>query len=444
MSPQLGQALVAGPCDSLVSDDIGTAGTGEFLHPSSQPLNQQQQPLRARAPDGPPQGEPSKQSPISPQASRDIHGMKLPLQLDQRRAKSGENAVHSDLNKSPSPQPAFSPKRGAKNSPTVQCSSAAACNVAVSPVSGSAVLPTTRTPASIVNSSNTKRFMSAPLNQYKVQHGDNNQRFLSGNIPATVGYAEQASGALQQPYREQLVVNDQSSLGGRLEPSANTHTFPSAQLSGQAGTPQSAPSSPYPPNIPSPMNTNLGIVGEKDSPMLAPAGYQGPPVQSPPSSLTIPDVQPEQHGKPATTSSSGMEKSNPQAQQKDHSPSTPKPLEGKVPGDAHGAEVKSEEAVENHGLLNEIVNQFENPLQRKLDDEIQQCAAKVIREVSGNQGEDLENNARPFDPNLICPMCMKKFRIGEIQFFKRHVNTCDGTDDEPVVADSTSAGGDWV
>ena len=444
MDANLEQSRGASATDDLTTDGIGTAGTGEFLHQSSRPLNQQQQPLRARAPDGPPQGEPSKQSPISPQASRDIHGMKLPLQSDQRRAKSGENAVHSDLNKSPSPQPAFSPKRGAKNSPTVQLSSAAACNVAVSPVSGGAVLPTTRVPASIVNSSNPERFMSAPLNQYKVQRGNNNQRFLSGNIPATIGYAEQASGAPQQPYREQLVVNDQSSLGRRLEPSANAHTFPSAQLSEQAGTPQSAPSSPYPPSISSPMNQNLGIFGEKDySPMSAPPGYQGPPVQSPPSSLTIPDVQPEQQGKPTTTPS-GMEKSNPQAQQKDHSPSTPKPLENKVPGDTHGAEMKSKEAVENHGLLNEIVNQFENPLQRKLDDEIQQCAANVIREVSGNQGEDLENNARPFDPNLICPMCMKKFRIGEIQFFKRHVNTCDGTDDEPVVADSTSAGGDWV
>ena len=75
--------------------------------------------------------------------------------------------------------------------------------------------------------------------------------------------------------------------------------------------------------------------------------------------------------------------------------------------------------------------QFTNLLQQKLDDELQEYAPDVIQEVSGGQQDDAENSNRPFDPNLICPMCMKKFRCGEIQLFKRHFNTCPGTDDEP-------------
>ena len=73
---------------------------------------------------------------------------------------------------------------------------------------------------------------------------------------------------------------------------------------------------------------------------------------------------------------------------------------------------------------------FENPLQRELDDEIHQQAAQVIQEVSGSRREVNTDLKRPFDPNLVCPMCRKQFRIGEIQRFRRHVNTCTGTSDD--------------
>ena len=32
-----------------------------------------------------------------------------------------------------------------------------------------------------------------------------------------------------------------------------------------------------------------------------------------------------------------------------------------------------------------------------------------------------ENPSLPYDPNLVCPKCGKRYRIGEIQKFKRHV-----------------------
>ena len=72
---------------------------------------------------------------------------------------------------------------------------------------------------------------------------------------------------------------------------------------------------------------------------------------------------------------------------------------------------------------------FQNRLQNLVDDEIHQEASEVMQQVSGGRRHIVTDRQRPFDPNLICPMCMKQFRIGEIQKFKHHVNTCDGTDD---------------
>ena len=85
--------------------------------------------------------------------------------------------------------------------------------------------------------------------------------------------------------------------------------------------------------------------------------------------------------------------------------------------------------VEDNRELEDSTAQFENPLVKELDDEIHQQAAEVIQEVSGGRQTVKTDLQRPFDPNLVCPMCRRQFRIGEIQKFKRHVNTCTGTDD---------------
>ena len=86
--------------------------------------------------------------------------------------------------------------------------------------------------------------------------------------------------------------------------------------------------------------------------------------------------------------------------------------------------------IEDNRQLEDSTAQYENPLQKELDDEIHQQAADVIQEVSGGRREIKTDNQRPFDPNLVCPMCRRQFRIGEIQKFKKHVNSCTGTDDD--------------
>ena len=49
-------------------------------------------------------------------------------------------------------------------------------------------------------------------------------------------------------------------------------------------------------------------------------------------------------------------------------------------------------------------------------------------ELVTKKGEVMESMApeAPFDPNLICPLCMRNFRKGEIKKYKKHVNTCQG------------------
>ena len=91
--------------------------------------------------------------------------------------------------------------------------------------------------------------------------------------------------------------------------------------------------------------------------------------------------------------------------------------------------VSNLQVIDNTSTFEDSVALFENPLQKKLDDEIHQEAAEVIHEVSGGTFDASTDRRRPYDPNLVCPMCRRRFRIGEIQKFRRHVNTCTGTDD---------------
>ncbi len=49
-----------------------------------------------------------------------------------------------------------------------------------------------------------------------------------------------------------------------------------------------------------------------------------------------------------------------------------------------------------------------------------------IKEAAINKGEQPITNEAPFDSNLICPLCMRNFREGEIQKYRKHVSTCAG------------------
>ena len=58
-------------------------------------------------------------------------------------------------------------------------------------------------------------------------------------------------------------------------------------------------------------------------------------------------------------------------------------------------------------------------ISRDIDTDIQNAASKM-KESDQVEGP---NEDIPFDPNLVCPKCGKRFRVGEIQNFRKHVST---------------------
>ena len=68
----------------------------------------------------------------------------------------------------------------------------------------------------------------------------------------------------------------------------------------------------------------------------------------------------------------------------------------------------------------------ENKLVNEIDDEIEDMAAEVQEEVGTENEHEVTRVHLPFDPNLVCPMCGKEHRIGEIQKFRVHVDLCEG------------------
>ncbi len=72
------------------------------------------------------------------------------------------------------------------------------------------------------------------------------------------------------------------------------------------------------------------------------------------------------------------------------------------------------------------VDRSENLLIQNISDDISQAAAYVQSEGSVILISSIDDS-RPLDSNLICPMCNKQFRIGQIQPYKRHVDECRRT-----------------
>ena len=62
------------------------------------------------------------------------------------------------------------------------------------------------------------------------------------------------------------------------------------------------------------------------------------------------------------------------------------------------------------------------------DSDIAKMALEVMEEVSKDRKLRKTDEAKPYDPNLVCPMCGKGHRIGDIQKFRHHVDHCNGND----------------
>ena len=80
------------------------------------------------------------------------------------------------------------------------------------------------------------------------------------------------------------------------------------------------------------------------------------------------------------------------------------------------------ESIDNTKTSEEIP---ENPLLQNIDQEIQDYAEDVRdmtrRPTTKEVEAENEDTSLAFDPNLVCHKCGKRYRIGEIQKFKRHI-----------------------
>ena len=70
--------------------------------------------------------------------------------------------------------------------------------------------------------------------------------------------------------------------------------------------------------------------------------------------------------------------------------------------------------------------QDENRLMKGLNTEIHETAAGVEANVQSEE-ELTSLEGAPMDPNLVCPMCARGYRVGEIQKYRRHVKSCRGS-----------------
>ena len=64
--------------------------------------------------------------------------------------------------------------------------------------------------------------------------------------------------------------------------------------------------------------------------------------------------------------------------------------------------------------------------------DIHAVAGNVVSQVAEERARQPTMQHVPYDPNLVCVYCNKQFRIGEIQKYKHHVETCNGSDGTQV------------
>ena len=67
----------------------------------------------------------------------------------------------------------------------------------------------------------------------------------------------------------------------------------------------------------------------------------------------------------------------------------------------------------------------DDQLHKDIDEEIHRFAEEVSEQVNRDSSHQVTEVQLPLDPNLVCPICHKNFRIGQIQKFSEHVENCD-------------------
>ena len=100
---------------------------------------------------------------------------------------------------------------------------------------------------------------------------------------------------------------------------------------------------------------------------------------------------------------------------------------GMGPSANHGIEPQGLVVATEESGQHERSGPQENALIQGINTEMHNVAAVVGRQVDNTPVLESLSPQAPLDPNLICPMCRRQFRIGEIQKYRQHVKLCHGT-----------------
>ena len=162
-----------------------------------------------------------------------------------------------------------------------------------------------------------------------------------------------------------------------------------------------------------------GVANQQQRPHSHAINVKGPIMESGIGPAKLPPTLQKQHGGGGNVYVSSQERQSQDArsqyEMKDHRPEP----------DSDSVSNVSMES----GLNSPTGDGNENTLEKGIDKDIRRAARNVKKQMAGREpsvggGGGVE---APYDPNLTCPSCGLKFRIGEIQKFKRHASTCTGT-----------------
>ena len=81
-----------------------------------------------------------------------------------------------------------------------------------------------------------------------------------------------------------------------------------------------------------------------------------------------------------------------------------------------------------HTAYTTLQSQLEQLQYQPLRPETPNCQYPIHYDQDLHNSTTVQLEQKPYDPNLVCPMCGKRHRIGEIQEFRKHVSECDADD----------------
>ena len=218
---------------------------------------------------------------------------------------------------------------------------------------------------------------------------------MSPSDPEMRPLPQHASGPSMRLPRSQQIprAQDHSHLSARGSP-PRAHTDPQTQHARPLASQYDDSRIPHQRPVPNQRSTEVGL----EQPGLHPRGRQGDQTH-PPRSL-VGHQHPRDQRYPPTLSPT-VDPNDPQLQQ------SPEVSESPVGG---------------------------NLLDESIDSIIHAQAESVVTEVGDESSHRTTLKHVPYDPNLTCPMCNKRFRYGEIQKYRLHVNKqCTGSKMETVI-----------